>query len=358
MTISPHIMMMSAVALVTACHDASRTASEAPTKQPAEASSAGVLDFAFSPDRSGVPISAIFVAQVALDRQGYSPGLIDGKPGRSFQAALAGFQQAQGLQQTGTLDATTRQALSRLQSVPAITTVTIPAAFAKGPFYRGLPHETAEQAHFDYLGYRTMTEALAERFHTTPEVLIALNGPRTTLGVGKSVRVPNIANVDRQRLGKDERGWNRTLQLLGVSPDQPRANRIVVDKSDGQLQVFDKQDRLVAQFPVTTGSDHDPLPIGMWAIKGISRNPDYHYNPDLFWDADKSQSAAKLPPGPNGPVGVVWIDLSKPHYGIHGTPEPQNIGRTESHGCVRLTNWDAARLAQMVSPDTQVVFQA
>ena len=105
------------------------------------------------------------------------------------------------------------------------------------------------------------------------------------------------------------------------------------------------------------GSEHDPLPIGTWKIQGVSRNPDFHYNPDLFWDADANDRAVTLKPGPNGPVGVVWIDISKPHYGIHGTSEPSTIGRAESHGCIRLTNWDAARLAQMVKPGIPAIFQ-
>jgi lipoprotein-anchoring transpeptidase ErfK/SrfK len=111
-------------------------------------------------------------------------------------------------------------------------------------------------------------------------------------------------------------------------------------------------------FTVTTGSQHDPLPLGTWGVTTISRNPHFNYNPDLFWDAEADDTKQRLPPGPNGPVGVVWIDLTKEHYGIHGTPEPQTIGRTQSHGCVRLTNWDAARLAQMVDTSTKVVFQA
>jgi len=123
------------------------------------------------------------------------------------------------------------------------------------------------------------------------------------------------------------------------------------------LRAYDADNRLIAQFPATMGSQHDPLPIGTWEIKGLSRNPDFHYNPNLFWDAASTDQKAVLKPGPNGPVGVVWIDLSKPHYGIHGTPEPQLIGRTESHGCIRLTNWDAARLAQMVKSGVKAVFQ-
>jgi lipoprotein-anchoring transpeptidase ErfK/SrfK len=108
---------------------------------------------------------------------------------------------------------------------------------------------------------------------------------------------------------------------------------------------------------VTSGSTHDPLPIGTWKVNGVQRNPKFHYNPDLFWDATPGDRKATLQPGPNNPVGVVWIDLSKPHYGIHGSPEPSNIGHVESHGCVRLTNWDADRVARWVKAGTQVVFR-
>ncbi len=155
----------------------------------------------------------------------------------------------------------------------------------------------------------------------------------------------------------DERGWADTLQRLGVAAEQPEAAKIVVSKAKGTLRVYDKADKLIAQFPVTTGSGHDPLPLGKWTIKGESRNPDYQYDPDLFWDADAAHSKATLPPGPNNPVGTVWIDLSKPHYGIHGTPEPQNIGKTQSHGCIRMTNWSARRVAEVVKPGTTAVLE-
>jgi lipoprotein-anchoring transpeptidase ErfK/SrfK len=123
------------------------------------------------------------------------------------------------------------------------------------------------------------------------------------------------------------------------------------------LKVYDDQGKLVRQFQVTTGSTHDPLPIGHWKINAADYNPKFHYNPALFWDAKSTDQKAMLPAGPNGPVGVVWLDLSKEHYGIHGTPEPSLIGRTQSHGCVRLANWNAARLALMVKPGTPVIFQ-
>ena len=198
---------------------------------------------------------------------------------------------------------------------------------------------------------------LAERFHTTPETLAALNPPGAAIGAGSVIQVPDVADIDAAKLGADERGWNATLATLAVAPDQPRAEKVVVSKSGGWLRAYDGSGKLLVQFPATMGSEHDPLPIGHWKILGVSKNPDFHYNPKLFWDVKDSEKEHLLKPGPNGPVGVVWLDLSKEHYGIHGTGEPSSIGNSESHGCVRLTNWDAARLAQMVKAGTQVVFQ-
>ena len=132
---------------------------------------------------------------------------------------------------------------------------------------------------------------------------------------------------------------------------------VTVRKSTSDLTVTDPGGKVVMYAPVTTGSEHDPLPIGDWKVDGVQWHPVFHYNPKLFWDAKQSDTRADIKPGPNNPVGVVWIDLSKEHYGVHGTPEPGNIGHTESHGCVRLTNWDAARLAALVKPGTAVLFR-
>ncbi|KQM22335.1 hypothetical protein ASE49_02175 [Novosphingobium sp. Leaf2] len=321
---------------------------------------APVADFADAPggNQAGMADSLVLQAQVALDHAGFSPGVIDGREGQSYKLALAGFQDARGLPKTGNLDPATQQALFGGKPMIATRRVMIPVSFARQPLVPNLPHSTSAQAGFDHLGYRSLTEALAERFHTTPDALVALNGPGTRLAAGATVRVPAIPNAPLATIEGDERGWAQTLQSLGVAADQPKADHIEVSKSAGVLKVYDKQDKLIAQFPVTTGSSHDPLPLGSWTIRGESRNPDYQYDPDLFWDAKKTDKEKRLAPGPNGPVGVVWIDLSKDHYGIHGTPEPSKIGRSESHGCVRLTNWDAARLAQMVHAGTKVLFKA
>lgn len=296
-------------------------------------------------------------AQVLLERAGFAPSVIDGTINPSTRNALRGFQQANDLTPTGQLDDATRAVLSRQSNIPATRVVTIPAAFAAGPF-APLPKDPSAQAKLPSLGYASLDEKLAERFHTTPEVLHALNPGAPPFAAGSKLRVPNVGADAIDPAQVNDAAWRQTMADLGVGTDQPRAARIVVSRKAGTLSVYDGQGKLVALFTVTTGSDHDPLPLGNWKINGIDRNPKYHFNPALFWDVSDKKPGALLPPGPNSPVGVVWIDLSKPHYGIHGTPEPAMIGHTESHGCVRLTNWDVARLAQMVSQETKVEFVA
>ena len=300
--------------------------------------------------------SQIMQVQVNLDRLGFSPGVIDGKQGESLRLALRGFQQARGLKPTGRIDPQTLQALSEGGPLPATVTAAIGPGDMAGPFINPIPRDPEVQAKLPCLCYRTVLEKLAERFHTTPETLVALNSPDTPLKAGQPIRVPAALPGSRDYSAVKDEGWRATLSGLNVDPKQPQGDRIVVDKSDGVLRVF-AGERVVAQFPVTMGSTHDPLPIGSWKITGFSYNPKFHYNPDLFWDAKPGDQKAMLPPGPNGPVGVIWMDLTKEHYGIHGTPEPQTIGRTESHGCIRMTNWDAARLSLMVKPGTPAIFQ-
>ncbi len=355
---------------------------DAPAPAPSQAASAaGDLN-----SRDGLPDAGpadtearpVMQGQVVLDRLGFTPGVVDGKMGLSTRNAISGYQEANGLPVTGELDEVTTKALSQYQSIPATRVVTIPAEFAAGPFV-AVPDDAADQAKLPALGYESLDEKLAERFHTTVETLAVLNpqivppeassapsgsatpddkSPTAYFAAGQQIRVPNVGNdkVDTGQV-KDTK-WAQTLFMLGVASTQPRAERIVVSKSRGTMKVYDSAEKLVAVYTATMGSKHDPLPLGEWKINGTSYNPKFNYNPDLFWDAKEGDKKAMLPPGPNGPVGVAWIDLSKPHYGIHGTPNPQTIGRAESHGCVRLTNWDVARLAQMVHAGTQVLFEA
>jgi lipoprotein-anchoring transpeptidase ErfK/SrfK len=328
------------------------------------------------PDAEARPVMQ---AQVVLDRLGFTPGVVDGKDGLSTRNAVSGFQEANGLAVTGKLDQATVDALKTWTNIPATRVVTIPGDFAAGPFAE-VPKDPQEQAKLPVLGYASLDEKLAERFHTTVAVLAALNpggAPATTGGAdpasvppvphvsdeplfrgGQQIRVPNVGGDAIDTSQVTDAAWRETLASLGVGSNQPAAARIAVSKSRGTMKVYDAADKLVAVYTATMGSQYDPLPLGEWKIPGVAKNPPFHYNPDLFWDAKAGSEKAKLPPGPNGPVGVVWIDLSKPHYGIHGTPNPETIGRAESHGCVRLTNWDAARLAQMVSARTKVLFEA
>lgn len=319
-------------------------------------SGSGQAQPAPQPERPAVDLTILHV-QVILDRIGFSPGVIDGKEGQSLRLALRGFQEARGMPVTGRIDPATLKALHAHRAIRPVKSLALPASEFAGPFYYPLPKEPVDQAKLPALGYSTLIEKLAERFHTTPATIAALNPPGTKLAPGVVIRFPNALPSSRDYDPKLPADWRATLSSLNVDAHQPEGKRVVVDKSDGVLRVYDAQDRLVAQFPATMGSEHDPLPIGKWTIKGAAYNPPFHYNPDLFWDASDGDRKAKLPPGPNGPVGVVWLDISKPHYGIHGTPNPEKIGRSESHGCIRLTNWDAARLSLMVKPGTPAIFE-
>ncbi len=289
--------------------------------------------------------------QVALDRAGFSPGVIDGALGQQTQKAIQGFQEAKGLKVTGRLDDETRAALG--EESEAITTAMVAETEAAGPFLK-IPESMAERAKLEGLTYSSVEEALAEKYHTTPAKLRALN-PGADFAAGSQIVVPAVRPADLTSGAQDK--WDAMLDQLSVAKSQPSAAKVVVDKSDRTVRAYDAGGKLIAQFPASIGSEHDPLPLGEWQINGVARLPPFHYNPDLFWDADDSDVKTKLPPGPNGPVGVVWIDLSKDHYGIHGTSEPEMIGRTQSHGCIRLTNWDAAKLAQMVRPGTPAILQ-
>lgn len=344
----------------------------------------------------------IMQAQVVLDRIGFGPGIIDGKMGMSTENALNGFQEANDLDVTGELDDATKEALAEWERIPATRVVTIPASWSDAE-YTDIPEETEAQAELERMGYKSLDERLAERFHTTVDVLKQLNpngrpagasgsasgtpsGSPSATGTttptptpsasstrtasndtsstesyftpGQQIRVPNIGG-DRIAPGSiEDTSWQQTLASLGVGSDQPEVDRIVVSKAGKTLKAY-QGEKLVALFTVSSGSSEFPLPIGEWDIVGEAYNPPFDYDPKVLQgDEDAEGEEFTLPPGPNGPVGVVWIDLSKEHYGIHGTPDPETIGRAQSHGCVRLTNWDAARLAGMVSQSTEVIFEA
>lgn len=298
---------------------------------------------------------SILHVQVILDHLGFGPGVIDGRGGQSLKLALVGYQKESGLRQTGEIDQATLRSLHRHRAIRPLRALRIGEGDLAGPFVGRLPEDPAEQAKLPTLGYANAVEKLAERFHTTPETLVALN-PGGRLAAGSVLRFPNVVPQSRAYDPELPAEWRQRLSDLNVNAAQPQADLVVVDKSDGVLRAY-AGDKLLAQFPATMGSRHDPLPLGNWTIQGLSYNPTYSYNPALLRNA-KSDSKHQLPAGPNSPVGVIWMDLNKPHYGIHGTPHPETIGRAESNGCVRLTNWDAARLSLMVKAGTKARFQA
>jgi lipoprotein-anchoring transpeptidase ErfK/SrfK len=277
---------------------------------------------------------AVLRAQILLDRAHFSTGEIDGHFGSNTKSAAAAFNLARKINAGDEVDAATWQALNA-DTAPAIVPYAITAEDLAGPF-TPIPAEIADQAKLPVMGYENPVEALGEKFHVSPKLLALLNPGATFDRAGTLIQVPNVARP-----------------LI-----EKAAGMIIrVSKRQSAVEAVDGNGIVLARYPATLGSEHDPLPLGKWKINGVEWNPHFHYNPDLFWDADASDKKVKLAPGPNSPVGPVWIDLSKPHYGIHGTPVPSTIGKTTSHGCIRLTNWDATELAKMVTPGMPAILE-
>jgi lipoprotein-anchoring transpeptidase ErfK/SrfK len=268
--------------------------------------------------------AAVVRAQILLDRAHFSPGQIDGRYGDNLKVAILGYQLFHQLPPTGIIDPAAWKLLNA-DTAPVLIPYAITPQDEAGPF-QPIPKSMMQQAKLDYLGYASPAEELGERFHISPDLLRKLNPDANLDQAGQSLMVPNV-----------QRAYG-----------QVHAAKVIVSQNARTVAALAEDGTLLAQYPATMGSEHDPLPIGTWTVVEIRQNPWFNYNPALFWDAKPGDAKARLRPGPNNPVGVVWIGLSKEHYGIHGTPEPSNIGHTTSHGCIRLTNWDAEELSQML----------
>ena len=278
---------------------------------------------------------AIVKMQVLLDRAGFSPGEIDGKLGENAIKALRAFAEAKRFAFDGRLPtAEIWNALTATGSDPVIIDYKITEKDAKGPFLQKLPAKMEDMQGLKALDYTSPREAIAERFHMSEALLEALNPGRKFDEAGQSVAVVNVVTKE----------------------GRPSVARVEVDKVRQTVKALGNSGEVIAFFPATVGSKEKPTPSGALKITSIDANPHYGYNPDYKFKGVRTKRAFEINPGPNNPAGTWWIGLSAEGYGIHGTPNPSKISKAESHGCVRLTNWDAARLAKLVKKGTEVAF--
>ncbi|WP_340600521.1 L,D-transpeptidase family protein [Acinetobacter sp. HZNU-JH01] len=315
--------------------DTATTATKTPSQAP-EVPASWTMDAINSAEwyedmpRRQLPVYAR--AHVMLNNAHASPGAIDGSNGQNTLKAIASFQQMNGLTPTGQLTKETWDALVAKQTKPAYVEYTITEADLKGPYAESIPTDYALQAKMKGLYYTRVTEMLGEKFHMDERFLRQLN-PRANFNkVGEKIIVANVRN------------------------DLPEdIHLIVAHKGAKQLYLFNSRNQMIASFPATIGSTSTPSPTGTYKVTGVAKNPWYSYSPSNFVQG-KNLKPLSLPPGPNGPVGNIWIGLSKRSFGIHGTPNPSMISKNTSHGCIRLTNWDANDLGNKVRAGVTVRF--
>lgn len=284
-------------------------------------------------ERDLPPDPFLIRVQVLLDRAHASPGAIDGHDGDNLKKAVRAYREMHDMPPDGGLDETFWAALST-DKAKTMRIYAIYSEDVNGRYEQKLPADYAKLAKLKWLGFRGPTEMLAERFHLDEGLLKALNPVVDFKTAGQKILVPDTGEFP-----------------MGA------VTRITVDKKLGELRAYDEAGKILMEAPATIGSPDTPSPGGKMTVEGVFPDPHYIYDPKKNFQQGRNKRKLNLPPGPNGPVGSMWIDLSKPTYGIHGTPEPSQISKTASHGCVRLTNWDAADLGRMVqSKKTEVEF--
>jgi lipoprotein-anchoring transpeptidase ErfK/SrfK len=300
-----------------------------------ELSPAAITDAAFADLSSdGMIHPEIVKAQILLERAGVSPGEIDGKyDAVLFDEMIAGFAEMQGLPAEARWSPELWAKLTSAFSGAVLTDYVITKEDAKGPFFPQLPDKMEAMQNFKSAGYRTLREALAEKFHMSEELLDVLN-PEKSLQAGETIVVANV--------------------LAAAKPEQ--AARLNVDVRRQTVKAYSARDQLIAFFRASVGSEDKPSPSGSLTVVSIVSEPSWHYNPKYQFKEIETNKPFDINSGPNNPLGLVWIALSKPSYGIHGTSEPSKVGREASHGCVRLTNWDAERLSEMLKKGVTVNF--
>ena len=269
--------------------------------------------------------------QVLLDRAGVSPGVIDGWWGENVENAIMAFEMREGLQADGQLDGQVWQALGGAEASGIMTEYTVSEEDASARIVDEIPDDWKELAEMEWLGYTSVGEMLAERFHMDVVFFAMLNG------------------------GLEQTAGDTVIVAEPGEPDTAPVARIEVSRSAETVKGYDADGKMVAHYPATVGSDELPSPSGTHEVKAIAPEPNYTFSPENIPEADVDEKLI-IPPGPNGPVGTMWIDLTKPTYGIHGTSDPASIGKVASHGCVRLTNWDAEELAERVDQGVTVAF--
>lgn len=270
--------------------------------------------------------------QILLDRAGASPGVIDGRMGDNVNKAISAYRDLTG-QALRTYDTAFIDEQLAATGGDPFQTYEITALDVAGPFVASIPSDYGEKAKLERMSFTSVVEMLAERFHMDERYLRDLNPGVSFDRPGTRLRV---VNVPRVRKGE--------------------VMRIIADKGRRQVRTYDAAGKLLAIYPSTIGSAATPSPTGTHTVERVAINPEYTYNPKINFQQGNNTRVLTIPPGPNGPVGTVWVGLSKPTYGIHGTPEPSKIGKTESNGCIRLTNWDAQELAKMVKVGATVEF--